>query len=867
MSTRIYDLLKTLYSFSNDIVDKKVCFVVDYSGSTFTPFDSTLSVAQKENEIVGQFMLSHKNTYNYYGFGSIFENYSVITSTSQLKIPSLGGTDTDRPLEDILANINTYKPDHIMIVTDGQTNASTQLETISKSLADKGVLIDVVAVSRENNNIETIDISSGNYLAGMDLIKRLKNDINSLKIYNRYHLNFPYDCISNTSVKMGRLTFMGYRVGSEGETIPEIIYNILDCVVENKANINWGKDDIDFKKILTELGKFISSIMIEYDDSHMFVIQIFDRLMMIKPNFNHYEFIKYGFECSKQNKPVLYSSFLDNVKESTVKRDEFRNAVVVLNDKGTTLGLKNRICLPINGICVIDNGMLILNNFLTYVNSMDSCNNVYFGIGADEQAIRIALRTLCGNLGIPNAQHSQSVPFFVLNEMSKMCVYGENLSTPHMQELRKLAIAQTSMEVMISKNQYDGKGCYYYWNNGSMLPLHFSSPSTHISLYTDELINPFKLNQPIWWCLMMTMLGLFNQQLDYYRNALEVLNIAPTEESFLNYMRITYKKYLVGKLVTTTITGEKKQSIFTLEGFESTDKVYSLKDHGACRTKTWYSKDELSYYVMEKGCVWCKFKPTMNDFVEIFQDDYNKRLIELQKTASKLDVDTSVPSLHSKVINCYGEKSSTKGKVYSGVLTLDGLRGSGKTSASKILSKIANEMGFNTLTICTDTWKNQGFTSAQISAGIYKNINNFLVKFKTEKKLIILDTDHKIEYDFSSFDELYYYPNLIVKQFDDYQCWCLRNLLTRKARTTSSTYYLNPTDDSLLTCLKSHLFHKKKCEDYIGTRFKGRKTYIDIKDNIDTIFEKIKYNADRYQESLKTYQLETECRGFMKDFF
>ena len=36
---------------------------------------------------------------------------------------------------------------------------------------------------------------------------------------------------------------------------------------------------------------------------------------------------------------------------------------------------------------------------------------------------------------------------------------------------------------------------------------------------------------------------------------------------------------------------------------------------------------------------------------------------------------------------------------------------------------------------------------------------------------------------------------------------------------------------------------------------------------LDTIFEKIKYNADRYQESLKTYQLETECRGFMKDFF
>lgn len=867
MSTVIYDCLSTLYPFTNNVVDKKVCFVVDYSGSTFTPFDSTLSVAQKENDIVGKFMLSYRNTYNYYGFGSTFENYKVITSAAQLKIPSLGGTDTDRPLQDILTNIDTYKPDHIIIVTDGQTNASTRLETISKSLTDKGVLIDVIAVSTGNANIETIDISSGNYLAGMDLINRLKNDINSLKIYNRYHLNSPYDCISNTSVKVGRLSFLGYRVGLEGETIPEIIYNILDHVVENKANINWGKDDIDFKKFLTELGKFISSIMIDYDESHMFVIQIMNKLTMIKPDFNHYEFIKYGFECSKQNKPVLYSSFLDNVKESTVKRDEFRNAVAVLNEKGTTFGLKNRICLPLNGLCVIDNGMLTLNKFLAYENSMDSCENVYFGIGADEQAIRIALRTLCGNLGIPNAQHSQSVPFFVLNEMSKMFVYGENMTTPHMQELRKLAIAQTSMEVMISRNQYDGKGCYYYWQNGSMIPLHFSSQNTHISLYVDELINPFKLNQPMWWCLMMTMLGLFNEQLDYYRNALDILSIAPTEEAFLNYMRNTYKKYLTGKLVTTAISGEKKQSIFTLGVFEPTDKVYSLKDHGVCRTRTWYSKDELDYYVMEKGCVWCKFKPTMDDFVEVFQDDYNKRLVDLQKTASKLSVSTGVPSLHSKVMISSKDKSKPKGKVYCGVLYLEGMHGSGKTSAAKILSKIGNEMGFYTLVITTDIWKNKKMTPAQINIEIYKSVNTFVAKHMAEKKLIIIDSDQTIEYDFSAFDELYYYPNLIVRNFDDYQCWCLRNLLTRGARTSTSTYYLNPKDDSLLACLKSHLYYKKKCEEYIGTRFKGRRTYIDTADNIDAILGKIKYNADRYEQSLKTYQLEDECRGFMKDFF
>ena len=788
MSIVIYDLLTNLYPFTNDIVDKKVCFVVDYSGSTFSYFDSTHNIAQKENDIVEKFMLSYRNTYNYYGFGSTFENYKIITSASQLKTPCLGGTDTDRPLQDILNNIYTYKPDHIIIVTDGQTNASTQLETISKLLTDKGVLIDIVAVSTGTENIETIDISSCNYLAGMDLISRLKNNINGLKIYNNYHLNSPYDCMSNTSIKIGRLSFLGCKVGLEGETIPEIIYNILDNVVENKNSINWGKDNIDFKKFLTELGKFISSIMIEYDDSHMFIIQIMNKLMMIQQNFNHYEFIKYGFECGKQNKPVLYSSFLDNVKESAVKHDEFRNAVLALNEKGTTFGLKKRICLPLNGLSVIDNKMLTLNKFSTYANSMDSCGNVYFGIGADEQAIRIALRTLCDKVGIPNAKHSQIVPFFVLNEMSKMFVYGENLSTPHMMELRKLAIAQTSMEVMISQNQYDGKGCYYYWKNGSIIPLHFSSSNTHFSLYNEKLINPFKLNQPIWWCLMMTMLGLFNEQLDYYRNALEVLSITPTEDGFLNYIRNTYKKYITGKLVTTVITGDKKESIFTLEAFESTDKVYSLKDHGVCKTKTWYSKNELDYYVMEKGCVWCKFKPTMNDFVEVFQDDYNKRLIELQKTATKLDVDIHVPSLHSKLKISLKENSKPNGQVHNGVLYLEGICASGKTTASKVLSKIANEMGFNTLTINTDIWKIQKLTPMQINFEITKTLNVFVSKYMNQKKLIILDSDQKINYDLSTFDELFYYPNLIVQQFADYQCWCLRNLLTRKARTDTSSY-------------------------------------------------------------------------------
>jgi hypothetical protein len=183
------------------------------------------------------------------------------------------------------------------------------------------------------------------------------------------------------------------------------------------------------------------------------------------------------------------------------------------------------------------------------------------------------------------------------------------------------------------------------------------------------------------------------------------------------------------------------------------------------------------------------------------------------------------------------------------------------------LSKIGNEKGFYTLVITTDIWKNKGLSSAQINIEFGKAVKRFVSQNMAEKKLIIIDSDLEIQYDFSDFDELYYYPNLIMKYFDDYQCWCLRNLLNRTSRTATSTYHLNPVDDPLLKCIKIHLYKKKKCENYIGNKFTGKKTFIDTKDKKDVILQKIKYNADKYEKYLEKYKLEEECRDFINDFF
>jgi hypothetical protein len=859
--TTIQTLLNSLYPYTNTITGKKVCWVVDYSGSTCSNYKGELNIVHKENLIVSEFITKFSNEYTYYGFGSSFINYGIITSPTQLVKPELGGTSTAKPLENILKNLPTYKPDHIIIVTDGQTD-STELETIAESLVNSGVSINVIAVANSNFNIETVDSSTTNYLAGMDLIDRLGNNISSLKIYNQFHEKTPYNCISNTTLKIGRLTFMDNQVGFEGETIPEVIYKILDCAITNSKSINWGLDNTDFKKFLTELGKFISSVMIEYDPEHMFVISIFKKLEEIKTDFDYEPFIKYGFNCGKDKIPVLYTSFLQNVKEYSVKQGQFQDANNLLTTKGSCLKEKSRICLPLNGVCVIDHNKLTMEDNI-YPKSGDLCGNMYFGVNLDsetceqEQAIRIALRNLCGKLGWPDAKHSPIVPFFVLTEMSKMAIYGEDLSSVHMTNLRKLAIAQTSMEVMISKNQYDGKGCYCYWKEKTMIPLHYSSPTTHISLYTETRINPFKLSQPIWWCMQMTMLGLFNEQLDFYKNALVTLGIELNEQSFLNYMIRTYKKYLTGKLITTTISGDNKQSIFTLEPYELTDTVYCLKDHGVCKTKTWYSKQEIDYYVMEKGCVWCKYIPKMDDFVKVFQSNYDEKLKEMHKEASYLEVSSTVPSL----------TAYTKNSVYTGVLHIKGLRGSGKSLAGEYMLQIASKLGYHAILISTDMWKKSLMSKVQINMEINKAISNFLIKNINKNKIIIMDSNQDVDYDLSSFDELYYYPNMCVNRFNEYFCWATHNLLSRPSCKTGSDYWMNQVDDGLVLCVKSQLYQRLKCKEYIGNRFKGKMAFITTNDSLEELFEKISEPAKKYSDYLKKYSLKQECEDFMKKFF
>lgn len=240
---------------------------------------------------------------------------------------------------------------------------------------------------------------------------------------------------------------------------------------------------------------------------------------------------------------------------------------------------------------------------------IDKYGNVYFGIDGNEQAIRIGMRKFCEMIGFPNARTSSSVVFYVLNQMCLMYLSGIELNdNEHMIELRKIAKIQTSMEVMVQQGKYDGKGCWTHWKSGKLIPMHFSNTDTHTSLYSDKLINPLGLTEPVWWALMMSMLGLFEEQKQYYSKTLEQMGIEVKEQKFLNWLRITYSELLKGNVVLEKTLPDQK-SIYTLDYFDETDEIYELDTHNNCKVKSWYSKEEIETYVMKQGCVWCKYIP------------------------------------------------------------------------------------------------------------------------------------------------------------------------------------------------------------------------------------------------------------------
>lgn len=631
--SHILSSFKTIVSENN--VNKLIncAIAIDISGSTassiYVSGGINCMVLQKEIEIAKAIIESHpQNKYTLYTFHSDCDSHEIKISPEGkiLEFPYLyprGCTDTHLVFNAI--SKQTVLPELIIVITDGQTNS--ERNDIKKSVnfcKERNIRIELIAVTNYEFDFNTISQSEEMSLPGMDLLDYLDGNFNKLEIYNPAHFSEPYLGATNSKLTAKTLNFMGHKIFG---IIPDFL-NELITELKKRKQITWTKTE--YKLFLVEIGKLLSALFVEFPENDALVEELIKIAWNLKENSSVKtieqirQAIMYGFVCVTKGKPILMTNFDGHAKDCTVKHNEFANAAYELRSYGTPLNQQKVITVPYseNALCIIrdvDKSFAPTKPLGQYPNSLDKFDNVYFGIDANPQAIRIAMREFCEYENFYNARHSPNVIFYIANVMSMMVIQGHELKSDHLVELRKLAIAQTSMETMIDAQKYSGIGLYDQWKTGKIPPMHYTTSTTHTSLYKDIKINPFKLSEPVWWALMMTMLGLFNEQLSTYESALSGLNIPASEAAFIEYLRKTYAHLTTGS-IKCLHQKTVPNSVFTLEAFEPTDKVFYLKPHGQCRTNAHYSAEEKDSYVMHKGCVWCKYIPSESDFLEVVND-------------------------------------------------------------------------------------------------------------------------------------------------------------------------------------------------------------------------------------------------------
>lgn len=520
------------------------------------------------------------------------------------------------------------------------------------------------------------------------------------------------------------------------------------------------------------------------------------------------------------------------------------------------------------------------------------------GIGADSQAVRISMRHLLASENFPNARSSPNVIFKVLSDMSLMYLKKIDLTSEHMQKLRQIAINQTSMEVMISSGKYDGSGCYSHWEKGNLIPMHFSSPKNHTSLYDDENINPLGLEAPIWWALMMSMLGLFDKQLSVYEGALRALNIEPTVDDFLQYFYERFHNYIEGNVIVGKITVKVYQSAITMEPFPSDQQIFMFVDHNNCRVKQCYSQieidgvNETGWSLRRNGCIYCHRRPGLGELVLVSNEDAEiqlQKLIAASSLASSplrvkpgmvnfavIPSSASSASLPLQRFNNGGRGGRRQGfNSYSSshpaptltyivdrvvVVMLKGITGAGKSTFSTELIKQVTEKNFFSVCkhFCPDDI-NKKLSSGQRLIGVEqteKDLRHFVLNL-TGNRFCIIDTcgerynendPRKICFNVSlaGLEVMVVKPNFDETDIIGYEHFCLFNVLNRGNHSATTSYWLNPVSATYETCMK---VHNDKARAFLGAWHSDIRTT-----NIAQTLSFIQPKAEEYKRSLKSPQ-------------
>lgn len=889
------------------VTEETILYIIDVSGSTGDHFSESMTILEKEISVVEEGILKQPSQNKYYvcSFHSnsskpseILVDYDVkMTSIHSLRLRPEGSTQTHtafieaNKLHSTLSQ-NGKGLDRVILVTDGQTN-STAANIIGEvnTLTNNNIKIDIIAVSKESVDMEIISRNEERRIPGMDIVNMIGNNINMLTIYNRRYPVIPYVGAVSSKIDKNSLMFLDTEVN-----LPAIIFiqNLMEKI--RTVPIGWGNEK-KFKLFLVDIGKYLNLLFVQFPRD-----EFYDNMVnAFHSSFESFQknpemtterissIIKFGFDCAKNNTAVVITNFDGRVKDGVVKKNEFAEAVNELVANGTTLKCDESICMPSGGLVVINKGVIPITCPLgKYPNSCDSKGNVFFGYDGNPQAIRIGLREFAGRVaGFPNSGGSPNVIFYIACQMSLMVIKGHPRDSTYMMKLRKLAIDQTSMEVLVSKGKYSGVGCYEQWKSGQLPAMHFSDPSkTHTSLYEDHMINPLALPETLWWALMMSMLGIFENQLCNYENAITEKGIKANENEFIAWVSKEYGSFVNGSIEYLTVE-PVQTSVFTFEPFPVTEPIFLLNDHndGRCRTRTCYSNQEIENWVKQRGCVWCNYRPTPLDFTPVTLEDpmikYNQALGKGKRLTVTGITYKALPAaqLGATPSDATGATGTTSKNI---LVALVGVTGSGKSTFSAELHKRITQIGGAACHIINaDKWskKPHNLPKGKLTGAVQKDFQNFTKNSKNSTlRVVIVDICN--EYGPQSnncfginFDKLGYtmhiaYPNMIEQQFDNYECWCLRNVLSRSISSPTTNFWLNPLEAGVVTCINVHTAKASKIRNMLAIPGKSNiitpdpSNYKNSELSKDDILPQIESGATEYAKILRP--VEETVDEFMK---
>lgn len=193
------------------------------------------------------------------------------------------------------------------------------------------------------------------------------------------------------------------------------------------------------------------------------------------------------------------------------------------------------------------------------------------------------------------------------------------------------------------------------------------------------------------------------------------------------------------------------------------------------------------------------------------------------------------------------KKLSKKGTL----IIMKGVVGSGKSFYCNHIKEAIEKLGGYCLVEGTDKYCKDGMDIAKAIGKVKESLDTIDV-IENKLLVVIIDTCGErnnsniiFDKDFTGWNRINVWPNLIKSDMLGYLSWSLRNILNRPKPGPDDNYWLNPVEKNPNTCIE---IHKRKATALFGKKIP--KLFEIVPRTKEEIIEKLNENADAYQEKL-----------------